>query len=114
MGLATDTVSPGEGRIGRPPARCRPADGPRRSRNRASYLTDRQRWSGPIVESETELGFLGATASGYIQQQTGGHYPAPLAALEVMLGAAGLRSTRPAIKRPKGWPACSARRSIGP
>ena len=54
------------------------------------YLDDRQRWAGPIVESETELGFLGATASGYIQQQTGGHYPAPLAALEVMLGAAGL------------------------
>ncbi|HTU25100.1 MAG TPA: 3-hydroxyacyl-CoA dehydrogenase NAD-binding domain-containing protein, partial [Pirellulales bacterium] len=54
------------------------------------YRKDRQRWAGPIVESETELGFLGATASGYIQQKTGGHYPAPLAALEIMLGAAGL------------------------
>ncbi len=54
------------------------------------YKKDRQRWAGPVVESDTELGFLGATASGYIQQQTGGHYPAPLAALEVMLGAAGL------------------------
>ena len=31
------------------------------------YLADRQRWAGPVVESETELGFLGATASGYIQ-----------------------------------------------
>ena len=40
--------------------------------------------------SDTELGFLGATASAYIQQQTKGHYPAPLAALEVMLGAAGV------------------------
>ncbi len=54
------------------------------------YLTDRQRWSGPITISETELGFLGATASAYIQGQTKGHYPAPLAALEVMLGGAGL------------------------
>jgi 3-hydroxyacyl-CoA dehydrogenase/enoyl-CoA hydratase/3-hydroxybutyryl-CoA epimerase/3-hydroxyacyl-CoA dehydrogenase/enoyl-CoA hydratase/3-hydroxybutyryl-CoA epimerase/enoyl-CoA isomerase len=54
------------------------------------YLLDRKRWSGPIETNDTELGFLGATASAYIQQQTKGHYPAPLAALEVMLGAAGL------------------------
>ncbi len=55
-----------------------------------SYKQDRQRWSQPIDISETELNFLGATASAYIQQQTAGHYPAPLAALEVMLGGAGL------------------------
>jgi len=54
------------------------------------FRRDRQRWAGPIEISETELGFLGATASAYIQQQTKGHYPAPLAALEVMLAAAGL------------------------
>ena len=54
------------------------------------YLADRKLWSGPIDINETELGFLGATASGYIQQQTKGHYPAPLAALEVMLGGTGL------------------------
>jgi enoyl-CoA hydratase/carnithine racemase len=54
------------------------------------YRRDRERWAGPVAISETELGFLGATASAYIQQQTKGHYPAPLAALEVMLGAAGL------------------------
>lgn len=54
------------------------------------YLADRQSWSDPIEISETELGFLGATASAYIQGQTKGHYPAPLAALEVMLGAAGV------------------------
>jgi 3-hydroxyacyl-CoA dehydrogenase/enoyl-CoA hydratase/3-hydroxybutyryl-CoA epimerase/3-hydroxyacyl-CoA dehydrogenase/enoyl-CoA hydratase/3-hydroxybutyryl-CoA epimerase/enoyl-CoA isomerase len=54
------------------------------------YLEDRQRWSGPINISETELGFLGATASAYIQGQTKGHYPAPLAALELMLGAASV------------------------
>jgi 3-hydroxyacyl-CoA dehydrogenase/enoyl-CoA hydratase/3-hydroxybutyryl-CoA epimerase/3-hydroxyacyl-CoA dehydrogenase/enoyl-CoA hydratase/3-hydroxybutyryl-CoA epimerase/enoyl-CoA isomerase len=54
------------------------------------YLEDRRRWAGPIDISETELGFLGATASAYIQGQTKGHYPAPLAALEVMLASAGV------------------------
>jgi 3-hydroxyacyl-CoA dehydrogenase/enoyl-CoA hydratase/3-hydroxybutyryl-CoA epimerase/3-hydroxyacyl-CoA dehydrogenase/enoyl-CoA hydratase/3-hydroxybutyryl-CoA epimerase/enoyl-CoA isomerase len=54
------------------------------------YLEDRKRWSAPISISDTELGFLGATASAYIQGQTKGHYPAPLAALELMLGAAGV------------------------
>ena len=55
-----------------------------------AYLKDRQCWEGPLGLSEIELGFLGATASAYIQGQTKGHYPAPLAALEVMLGAAGV------------------------
>jgi 3-hydroxyacyl-CoA dehydrogenase/enoyl-CoA hydratase/3-hydroxybutyryl-CoA epimerase/3-hydroxyacyl-CoA dehydrogenase/enoyl-CoA hydratase/3-hydroxybutyryl-CoA epimerase/enoyl-CoA isomerase len=54
------------------------------------FRRDRERWSGPINISDTELGFLGATASAYIQQQTKGHYPAPLVALEVMLGAVGV------------------------
>ncbi|HUY31139.1 MAG TPA: 3-hydroxyacyl-CoA dehydrogenase NAD-binding domain-containing protein [Pirellulales bacterium] len=54
------------------------------------YLADRLRWSRPLPIDETELGFLGATASAYIQQQTKGQYPAPLAALEVLLGAASL------------------------
>ena len=54
------------------------------------FRRDRERWAAPIEISETELGFLGATASAYIQQQTKGHYPAPLAALELMLGAAGV------------------------
>jgi 3-hydroxyacyl-CoA dehydrogenase/enoyl-CoA hydratase/carnithine racemase len=52
------------------------------------FRRDRERWAQPIAISETELGFLGATGSAYIQQQTKGHYPAPLAALELMLGAA--------------------------
>jgi 3-hydroxyacyl-CoA dehydrogenase/enoyl-CoA hydratase/3-hydroxybutyryl-CoA epimerase/3-hydroxyacyl-CoA dehydrogenase/enoyl-CoA hydratase/3-hydroxybutyryl-CoA epimerase/enoyl-CoA isomerase len=52
------------------------------------YLHDRQRWQGPLPISEGELGFLGATASAYIRGQTKGNYPAPEAALEVMLGAA--------------------------
>ncbi len=52
------------------------------------YLRDRQRWSQPIAQSETELMFLGATAGAMIQQKTGGHYPAPAATLELMLEAA--------------------------
>lgn len=54
------------------------------------FRRDRERWAAPISLSDTELGFLGATASAYIQGQTKGHYPAPIAALEVMLGAAGV------------------------
>jgi 3-hydroxyacyl-CoA dehydrogenase/enoyl-CoA hydratase/carnithine racemase len=53
------------------------------------YLQDRKRWDGPIEISETELMFLGVTANAYIQQQTKGQYPAPIAALEVMIGSAG-------------------------
>lgn len=55
-----------------------------------AYRQDRIGWSQPISIDEAELTFLGATASAFIQQQTKGHYPAPLAALELMLGAAGL------------------------
>ncbi len=51
-----------------------------RSSSSGAYRHDRQRWSGPIDISETELTFLGATGSAYIQQQTKGQYPAPLAA----------------------------------
>ncbi|MCA9149395.1 MAG: enoyl-CoA hydratase/isomerase family protein [Planctomycetales bacterium] len=51
------------------------------------YLADREQWSGPVDISETEQGFLGITASAVIQQQTKGQYPAPMAALEVMMGA---------------------------
>ena len=54
------------------------------------YLKDRQRWTEPVVISETELMFLGATANSYIQQQTKGQYPAPIAALEMMVGASML------------------------
>lgn len=54
------------------------------------FVKDRQAWARPIAFSDTELAFLGATASAYIQGQTKGHYPAPLAALELMLGAAGV------------------------
>lgn len=54
----------------------------------ARFHEDRVRWSQPIAMTETELGFLGVTASGYIRGQTKGNYPAPEAALETMLAAA--------------------------
>ncbi len=53
-----------------------------------SYAQDRKLWSEPIEVNETELGFLGITASAYIGQQTKGQYPAPMAALETMLESA--------------------------
>jgi 3-hydroxyacyl-CoA dehydrogenase/enoyl-CoA hydratase/carnithine racemase len=62
----------------------------RAERESKQYLADRKAWSEAIAISDMELGFLGATASAYIQQQTKGHYPAPLAALEAMLGGAGV------------------------
>ena len=49
------------------------------------YLSDREARSGPVEMNETELGFLGVTASAMIRQQTKGHYPAPMAALELMM-----------------------------
>jgi len=52
------------------------------------WKRDRERWAGPVDIDETELGFLGATASAVIQGQTGGKYPAPEAALELMLESA--------------------------
>jgi len=49
------------------------------------YKQDRQTWAQPISMSETELTFLGLTASAMIKQTTKGQYPAPEAALETML-----------------------------
>src|SRR4029079_4455923 len=57
----------------------------RAEKQSGQYLKDRQRWSGPIQEEPAELGFLGATASAMIQAETKGNYPAPMAALELML-----------------------------
>ncbi|MCA9262563.1 MAG: enoyl-CoA hydratase/isomerase family protein [Planctomycetales bacterium] len=62
----------------------------RAERETGEYLLDREKWSGPVDISETEQYFLGATASAVIQQQTKGHYPAPLAALETMMGSANV------------------------
>jgi 3-hydroxyacyl-CoA dehydrogenase len=57
----------------------------RAEKQTGAYLKDRQRWNSPIQEEPAELGFLGATASAMIQQETKGNYPAPAAALELML-----------------------------
>ena len=54
------------------------------------WKKDREAWHRPVDISDTELGFFGATASAVIQQQTGGKYPAPGTALEVMLEASAL------------------------
>ncbi len=57
-------------------------------RSTRRYLADRQAWSAPVKLSETELGFLGVTASAMISQQTHGKYPAPDAALALMMETA--------------------------
>jgi 3-hydroxyacyl-CoA dehydrogenase/enoyl-CoA hydratase/carnithine racemase len=56
----------------------------RAEQSSGAWREDRRRWSGPLTISETELGFLGATASAVIQQKTKGQYPAPMAALQLM------------------------------
>ena len=66
------------------------------------YLQDRALWAEPIAIDETELAFLGATASAMIQQQTKGQYPAPVAALELMLEAAGLDLEAACTKEAEG------------
>ncbi|MCE9607959.1 MAG: enoyl-CoA hydratase/isomerase family protein [Planctomycetia bacterium] len=62
----------------------------RAERASGDYLRDRELWSKPSTLSETELGFLGATGNAYIMQQTKGQYPAPIAALNLLLEAAGV------------------------
>jgi 3-hydroxyacyl-CoA dehydrogenase/enoyl-CoA hydratase/3-hydroxybutyryl-CoA epimerase/3-hydroxyacyl-CoA dehydrogenase/enoyl-CoA hydratase/3-hydroxybutyryl-CoA epimerase/enoyl-CoA isomerase len=62
------------------------------------FLADRKRWQGPAAFNPTELGFLGATASALIQQETKGQYPAPTAALELMLETCGL-DEQPALEK---------------
>jgi 3-hydroxyacyl-CoA dehydrogenase/enoyl-CoA hydratase/3-hydroxybutyryl-CoA epimerase/3-hydroxyacyl-CoA dehydrogenase/enoyl-CoA hydratase/3-hydroxybutyryl-CoA epimerase/enoyl-CoA isomerase len=52
------------------------------------YLEDRKRWSGPLPLDDTELGFLAVTANAFISGQTKGNYPAPIQALNTMVGAA--------------------------
>lgn len=62
----------------------------RAERHSLTYLEDRRRWSQPLKTNDTEMTFLAATAGALIQQQTRGHYPAPPAALEMMLESASL------------------------
>ncbi|MCA9101784.1 MAG: enoyl-CoA hydratase/isomerase family protein [Planctomycetales bacterium] len=83
LGFATDTV---------PTADLMPAAVAlvRSEKASQSYLVDRQRWAAPLGMNDTELAFLAVTSQAYIQQQTKGQYPAPLAALAVMLQGANL------------------------
>jgi 3-hydroxyacyl-CoA dehydrogenase/enoyl-CoA hydratase/carnithine racemase len=67
-----------------------------------TYLQDRKSWSGPIPTEPTELGFLGATANSVIQQETKGNYPAPGAALELMLETCGLDAEEALAKEAEG------------
>ena len=69
------------------------------------YVRDRARWNAPIAANETELGFLGATASAMIQQQTKGQYPAPEAALNLMLETALLDSQAALVREAEGMAA---------
>jgi 3-hydroxyacyl-CoA dehydrogenase/enoyl-CoA hydratase/3-hydroxybutyryl-CoA epimerase/3-hydroxyacyl-CoA dehydrogenase/enoyl-CoA hydratase/3-hydroxybutyryl-CoA epimerase/enoyl-CoA isomerase len=89
MGLANDVVDIA-GDDGREPLLAAAIRMVRAEQSSGQFRNDREQWAGPITISDTELGFLGATASAYIQGQTKGHYPAPIAALELMLGAAGV------------------------
>lgn len=85
MGLADDLVDGGE----KAPDNLLAAAARMIHADRASgeYLADRQKWSKAINMPDNELAFLGATAVAMIQQETKGHYPAPVAALELMLEA---------------------------
>ncbi len=91
LGLISDCV---------PSARLLPAaiQVIRAEQRAGKWKRDRQRWNQPLDISDTELGFLGATASAFIQGQTGGQYPAPMAALELMLESAGLDADAAGLK----------------
>ncbi len=60
----------------------------RAEKQTGQYLRDRKEWSKPLPIDDTELGFLAVTANAFIQGQTKGNYPAPIAALNTMVGAA--------------------------
>jgi 3-hydroxyacyl-CoA dehydrogenase/enoyl-CoA hydratase/carnithine racemase len=96
MGLATDTVSAErllEAAIGVIRAELQSGD----------YLRDRERWGRPMSINPTEHAFLGATAGAYIQQQTKGQYPAPVAALQLMLTTMGLDAEAACQKEVEGF-----------
>ena len=54
------------------------------------YRALREHHKKPLELNPTELGFLAATAAAQIQQETKGSYPAPPAALELMLETSAL------------------------
>ncbi len=95
MGLASDVVDPSR--------LDDAAIGVIRSEQQTrEYLKDREKWSGPLKEEPTELGFLGATASAMIQHETKGNYPAPMAALELMLETCQLPAENALVREAEG------------
>src|SRR5262245_38179480 len=74
----------------------------RAEKQSGQFFQDRERWSAPIQVEPTELGFLGATASAMIQQETKGNYPAPMAALELMLETCQLSADEALQKEAEG------------
>jgi 3-hydroxyacyl-CoA dehydrogenase/enoyl-CoA hydratase/carnithine racemase len=95
MGLASDRIRPEELLA----ASIRLIRDEQRS---GAYLRDRKQWSGPIATEPTELGFLGATISAVIQQETKGNYPAPSAALELMLETCSLDAAAALAREAQG------------
>jgi len=59
-----------------------------REREAPAFEADRVRRAAPLTLSDAELAFLAATAAAYLHGQTKGRYPAPLAALELLVEAA--------------------------
>jgi 3-hydroxyacyl-CoA dehydrogenase/enoyl-CoA hydratase/3-hydroxybutyryl-CoA epimerase/3-hydroxyacyl-CoA dehydrogenase/enoyl-CoA hydratase/3-hydroxybutyryl-CoA epimerase/enoyl-CoA isomerase len=66
------------------------------------YLEDRRRTRAPVSFPPQELEFLAATASALISSRTGGHYPAPMAALELMLQTASLPAEEALVQEAQG------------
>lgn len=96
MGLASDLV---------PPERLEAAALAlvRAEQECRAYLHDRQRWQQPLQVTETELAFLAATAAAYIQGETKGHYPAPLAALDLLISSATLNADEAGRRESEGF-----------
>lgn len=74
----------------------------RTEKQTGDYLRDRERWKQPIKTNPTEMVFLEATATAMIQQQTKGQYPAPLAALKLMLATSQLDVTAACDREAEG------------
>lgn len=64
---------------------------------------ERKRVAAPVRMDETELGFLGLTASMLIRQQTKGQYPAPGAVLELMMETSQLPIDQACAKESAGF-----------
>ncbi|GIW94915.1 MAG: fatty acid oxidation complex subunit alpha [Pirellulaceae bacterium] len=101
---AVEMITSGESRPAQEAVRLGLASGPvpperlldealalvRREQQSGQYRRDRELLEQPVAFSPTEWEFLGATASALIRSRTHDQYPAPMAALELMLETAAL------------------------